>query len=97
MVAKVALATLITPAHPFCGHTVKNMAMTTDFVPLYLQTNYQTIHGWDLLNTCLSVGDVWYLTMPATGLKQLWCTVSSQLIASYQLTLSKPTALLAMY
>ncbi len=78
----VALATLITPAHPFCGCAVKDMAMASDFVPLYLETNCQTIHGWDLLNTCLSAGDVLYLTMPATGLEQLWRTAPAQLLAS---------------
>lgn len=56
--------------------------MGADFVPLYLETNCQTIHGWDLLNTCLSAGDVLYLTMPATGLEQLWRTAPPQLIVS---------------
>ena len=78
----VALATLITSGHPLCGKSVKEAAMNADFVPLYLETRYQTIHGWDLLATCLSVGDVLYLTMPATGLEQLWRIDSSQLIAS---------------
>ena len=41
----VALATLITPAHSFCGQKVKEAAMIADFVPLYLETNCQTIHG----------------------------------------------------
>ena len=78
----VALATLITPAHPFCGQRVKEAAMKTDFVPLYLETNYQTIHGWDLLNTYLSAADVLYLTMPAMGLEQLWRTAPPQLIVN---------------
>lgn len=42
----------------------------------------QTIHGWKLLDTCLSDGDVLYLTMPATGLEQLWRAAPSQVMAS---------------
>src|SRR4028119_658155 len=78
----VALATLITPGHPFCGRRVKEMAMDADFVPLYIETQCQTLHGWDVLETCLSAGDVLYLTMPACGLEQLWRVTPSQLIAS---------------
>lgn len=78
----VALATLITPEHPFCGRRVKEAAIDADFVPLYIETNCQTIHGWDLLETCLSAGDVLYLTMPASRLEQLWRVTPSQLIAS---------------
>lgn len=68
----VAMATLITPSHPFCGRRVQEAAMESDFVPLYLETNSQTIHGWNLLEVCLSAGDVLYMTMPATQLEQLW-------------------------
>jgi voltage-gated potassium channel Kch len=68
----VAFATIITPSHPFCGQRVKEAAMSADFVPLYVETNSQTIHGWELLETCLSGGDMLYLTMPATRLYQLW-------------------------
>lgn len=78
----VALGTLITPKHPFCGRRVKEIAIDADFVPLYIETNCQTIHGWDLLETCLSAGDVLYLTMPASGLDQLWRVAPSQLIAN---------------
>lgn len=78
----VALATLITPAHPFCSQRVKEAAMATDFVPLYLETKCQTIHGWDLLDTYLCAGDVLYLTMPATELEQLWRAVPTQLVVS---------------
>jgi hypothetical protein len=49
---------------------------------LYIETNCQTLHGWDVLETCLSAGDVLYLTMPACGLEQLWRVTPSQLIAS---------------
>ncbi|MEO1376244.1 MAG: NAD-binding protein [Cyanobacteria bacterium J06635_10] len=68
----VAFATIITPSHPFCGQQVKEAAMYADFVPLYVETNSQTIHGWELLEICLSGGDMLYLTMPATRLYQLW-------------------------
>ncbi|MEL7241907.1 MAG: NAD-binding protein [Cyanobacteria bacterium J06573_2] len=68
----VAFATIITSSHPFCGQRVKEAAMSADFVPLYLETNSQTIHGWELLETSLSGGDMLYLTMPATRLYQLW-------------------------
>jgi Trk K+ transport system NAD-binding subunit len=78
----VALATLITPGHPFCGKSVKQAAMDADFVPLYIETSCQTIHGWDLLDAYLNPGDVLYLTMPAVGLEQLWRIVPSHLIAS---------------
>ncbi|HEY9822217.1 MAG TPA: NAD(P)-binding protein [Candidatus Sericytochromatia bacterium] len=78
----IALATMITPSHPFCGRRVKEAAMAADFVPLYIETNCQTLHGWDVLETCLSAGDVLYLTIPASGLEQLWRVTPSQLIAS---------------
>lgn len=68
----VAFATLITPSHPFCGHLVKDIAMSADFVPLYVETNGQRIVGWDLLTTHLDEGDVLYLTMPANQLYKLW-------------------------
>ncbi|MDF0552940.1 NAD-binding protein [Kamptonema sp. UHCC 0994] len=76
----VALATLITPGHPFCGQRIQDAAMSADFVPLYAETNCQTIHGWDLLNFSLSAGDILYLTMPANRLEQLWRAVSTELI-----------------
>lgn len=78
----VALATLITPGHPFCGRSVKEAAMDTDFVPLYIETAHQTIHGWNLLDVYLNDGDVLYLTIPAVGLEQLWRVVPSSLMAS---------------
>ena len=68
----VAFATVITASHSFFGQRVKDIAMSADFVPLYLETNYQTLHGWDLLETNLSAGDILYMTMPATRLYQLW-------------------------
>ena len=78
----VALATQITPEHPFCGRRVKQVAMDADFVPLYIEMKSQTLHGWDILETSLSAGDVLYLTVPASGLEQLWRVTPSQLLAS---------------
>lgn len=68
----IAIATLITPAHPFCNQSVREAAMAIDFVPLYLETRQQTVHGWELLETRLGNGDVLYLTIPATRIEQLW-------------------------
>jgi voltage-gated potassium channel Kch len=68
----VAIATLITENHPFCGHTVKDIAPSADFVPLYLERNNLTTHSWNLLEVMLGAGDVLYLTIPATKLEQLW-------------------------
>ncbi len=68
----VALATLITPGHPFCNRQVQHAAMDADFVPLYLERKHQTTHGWMLLEVELQPDDVLYLTMPANQLEQLW-------------------------
>ncbi len=79
----VALATMITANHPFCGKTVQETSINTDYVPLYLHRNGQNIHSWQLLQTYLIEGDVLYLTMPATRLEQLWRTTpASPLILS---------------
>lgn len=78
----VALATMITPGHPFCGQRVQEAAMAADFVPLYVETHCQSVHGWDLLETRLSSGDVLYLTIPATKLEQLWRVTPHKLMAS---------------
>ncbi|MGB3534108.1 MAG: NAD-binding protein [Microcoleaceae cyanobacterium] len=68
----VAMATLITPNHPFCGRRVQDVARSVDFVPLYVETNRHSIHSWELLNFLLNPEDVLYLTMPADQLEQLW-------------------------
>jgi len=78
----VAFATMITPGHPFCGQLVKDVAMSADFVPLYVEASCQTFHGWDLLETQLSPGDILYLTMPANRLYQLWRDERSQVMVS---------------
>jgi Trk K+ transport system NAD-binding subunit len=84
----VALATLITPAHPFCGRRVKDVAMDVDFVPLYLEKKQaerkqQTTHGWNLLDLELNPGDVLYLTMPATQLELLWRASTNDLESQF--------------
>ncbi len=68
----VALGTMITAQHPFYNQTVQDSAMKSDFVPLYLERKSNTLHGWQLLETRLQPQDVLYLTMPASGLDQLW-------------------------
>ncbi len=74
----VALATMITAKHPFCGMKIQDAAMKADFVPLYLERNGHTIHSWDLLKTLLTPEDILYLTMPASNLEQLWRTPPSE-------------------
>lgn len=78
----VAIATMITPNHPFCGKPVREASMTADFVPLYIETSSQTIHGWNLLEASLSAGDILYLTMPAAKLDQLWRVAPFQVAIS---------------
>jgi voltage-gated potassium channel Kch len=68
----VALATSISITHPFCCLKVRDAAILANFVPLYVETNNKTLHGWNLLNTNLCPGNVLYLTMPATKLHMLW-------------------------
>ncbi|NER35712.1 MAG: potassium channel protein [Oscillatoria sp. SIO1A7] len=74
----VALATLITPAHPFCNDRVKDAAMKSDFVPLYIENHSCAIHGWELLEYRLVPGDVLHLTILANRLDQLWRTTPSE-------------------
>ncbi|BAZ45469.1 TrkA-N domain protein [Chondrocystis sp. NIES-4102] len=74
----VALATMITHKHPFCHQTVESAAVKADFVPLYIERKNQTLHGWQLLATRLQPQDILYLTMPASGLEQLWRTPNSE-------------------
>ncbi|MBD0268941.1 MAG: NAD-binding protein [Cyanobacteria bacterium Co-bin8] len=68
----VAIATLITPHHPFCSKSIQSVAKQADLVPLYLETRGQTLHGFALLNAILNSGDILYLTLPAHRLEQLW-------------------------
>lgn len=74
----VALATMVTPNHPFCDLTVKDAAIKANFVPLYLERKNRTLHSWQLLETYLQPRDILYLTMPASGLDRLWRTHNSR-------------------
>lgn len=78
----VAIATMITPNHPFCGKPVREASATADFVPLYIETASQTIHGWNLLESSLNAGDILYLTIPAAKLEQLWRVTPFQVAVS---------------
>ena len=78
----VALGTLITPGHPFCGKTVAAIAREADLVPLYIETPTGNLHGFDLFDHVLAYQDILYLTIPAHKLDELWRTVPSQLAAS---------------
>ncbi len=68
----IALSLLITPAHPFCGRTVEDIAIEADLVPLYLDVQDRTVHGWDLLRALLHPGNVLHLTIPAKNIDRLW-------------------------
>lgn len=77
----VAIASMITPGHPFCGQTVSDAAIKADFVPLYAERASQAFHGWELLEIRLQPQDILYLTMPANRLEQLWRSpISNELI-----------------
>ncbi len=67
----VALGTTITSLHPFCGMSVGDAAQSGNFVPLYLETQGRTTHGWGLLHAHLAVGDMLYLSIPAKNLDRL--------------------------
>jgi Trk K+ transport system NAD-binding subunit len=67
----VAIATLITLNHPFRGQSIQTIGIMAKVVPLYIESQGQTLHGYDLLDRTLAVGDVLYLTMPANRLHQL--------------------------
>ncbi|MBD1876781.1 NAD-binding protein [Nodosilinea sp. FACHB-131] len=70
----VAIATLITPHHPFYNQPIQTIAQTAQLVPLYIESARRTLHGYSLLNVTLTDGDVLYLTMPANRLDCLQYT-----------------------
>ena len=74
----VAIATLITPNHPFCGRKVETAAREGNFVPLYVEREQKTIHSWALLEIWLQTNDVLFLTLPASQLEQLWRNVPQE-------------------
>ncbi|MFM7528255.1 MAG: potassium channel family protein, partial [Nodosilinea sp.] len=75
----VAIATLITPNHPFIHQSIQTVAQNAHLVPLYIESPDRTLHGYDLLEVTLVEGDVLYLTMPANRLDQLQPCLSSSL------------------
>ena len=75
----VAIATLITPNHPFIHQSIQTVAQTAHLVPLYIESPDRALHGCDLLEVTLAEGDVLYLTMPANRLDQLQPCLSSSL------------------
>ncbi len=81
----VALASMITSGHPFCNQKVREAAIKADFVPLYVERNNRTLHGWELLETSLQPQDILYLTMPASRLEQLWRTPTANELIFEQL------------
>jgi Trk K+ transport system NAD-binding subunit len=70
----VAIATLITPHHPFYNQPIQTVAQTAPLVPLYIESRDRALHGYDLLDVTLTDGDVLYLTMPANRLDCLQYT-----------------------
>lgn len=68
----IAIAIDITETHPFRGRDVQTTAAETGFVPLYLNSRDNTVHGWQLLQATLHPGDTLYVMLPATRLEQLW-------------------------
>ena len=70
----IALSLLITPTHAFRHRTVREVAIEADLVPLYLQSDHNNTHGWNLLNSVLQSGDVLHLTIPAKNIERLWRT-----------------------
>lgn len=68
----IAVATTISPEHPFFSKRVRDMAIATDCVPLYLERPHVSIHGWPLLDCRLRSGDVLYLTLPAHQINWIW-------------------------
>jgi Trk K+ transport system NAD-binding subunit len=72
----IAVSLLITPAHPFCNRIVREVAIEADLVPLYLETPYQTVHGWELLQSPLNPNDVLHLTIPAKNIERLWAVTN---------------------
>ncbi len=70
----IAVSLLVTPAHPFCGQCIEAVAIAADLVPLYLETQAQTIHGEQLLRATLQPNDVLHLTIAAVDLDRLWRT-----------------------
>jgi voltage-gated potassium channel Kch len=68
----IAIATLITPHHPFYGRRLHAAAATEKFTPFYAEREGTRIQGQALLDLILEDGIVLYLMMPANRWEQLW-------------------------
>ncbi|MEL6161507.1 MAG: NAD(P)-binding protein [Cyanobacteria bacterium J06627_32] len=68
----LAIASLITPAHPLCLRELQEAASTEGFTPLYAERNQQLFRGRSLLNMTLTSGVTLYLMMPAHRWESLW-------------------------
>lgn len=82
----IAIATLITPNHPFCDRILSEAAAAEKFTPLYAEWANQRIHGQKLLDYALINGTVLYLMMPANQWEQIWASRSDRLKPESQLT-----------
>ncbi|NEP16567.1 MAG: potassium channel protein [Leptolyngbya sp. SIO4C1] len=78
----IAIATLITPNHPFCDRILHEAAAAEKFTPLYAEWEDQRIHGQRLLNHRLVNGTVLYLMMPASRWEQIWTSGSERLTSA---------------
>ncbi|MEM9164013.1 MAG: NAD(P)-binding protein [Cyanobacteria bacterium P01_F01_bin.4] len=67
----IAIATLITPNHPFCDRMLSEAAADEKFTPLYAEWDNHRIHGQALLDYKLVNGTVLYLMMPANRWEQI--------------------------
>jgi voltage-gated potassium channel Kch len=74
----IAIATLITPNHPFHGWVLQDAAAKQGFTPFYVEVDGSRIHGQALLETVLSNGTVLYMMMPANRWEKLWASRSDQ-------------------
>lgn len=77
----IAIATLITPNHPFCDRILSDVAIRERFTPLYAEFQENRIHGQALLDYRLGNGTVLYLMMPAHQWEQIWSHASQSLRA----------------
>lgn len=70
----IAIATLITPNHPFCDCILATVAAAEKFTPLYAEWQDKRVHGQELLDCKLVNGTVLYLMMPANRWEQIWAS-----------------------
>ncbi|MBE9077710.1 NAD-binding protein [Romeria aff. gracilis LEGE 07310] len=76
----VAIATLITPNHPFHNRVLKEAAATEQFSPLYAEVKTKRVHGQALLEMVMLSDTVLYLMMPANRWENLWASRSERVL-----------------